>query len=150
VSSPPFIYGFQTPRDLLEKLKRDGDRLWSDVTPDNLFNYVVTAWSLIDWIKNGPAVGDPVLESARKMLLDDPYLQVCRDLTNHSKHFTLRYSPSVTGVASVGGYGTVPYGSAGYGQGTYAIQAGADTYYVHDLIGEVLLLYETFFATYGL
>ena len=35
-------FGLQTPRDLLEKLKRDGSLLDDEVTSDRLFNFVIT------------------------------------------------------------------------------------------------------------
>jgi len=40
-------YGFRHPRDLYEKLKRDAARL-EEISPDNLFNFMITAWALID------------------------------------------------------------------------------------------------------
>ena len=45
-----------SPRDLFEKRKRDAALLIDDeITTDRFFNFVVTGYSLIDWIKADPA-----------------------------------------------------------------------------------------------
>ncbi len=43
-------YGFSKPRDLLGKLKRDGDKIGDDPNRDDLFNFFVTAAVLNEWI----------------------------------------------------------------------------------------------------
>jgi hypothetical protein len=45
-----FTYGLKTARDLLEKLKWDGSRLDHEVTSGSFFNFVITGYSLIDWL----------------------------------------------------------------------------------------------------
>jgi hypothetical protein len=42
-------FGLETPRDLLEKLKRDAALLREEATSDKFFNFVVTGYSIIDW-----------------------------------------------------------------------------------------------------
>ena len=56
-------YGLQTAKELLEKLRRDAALLDEEVSSDRFFNFVVTGYSLIDWIKNDPAV--PAAEGGR-------------------------------------------------------------------------------------
>jgi len=62
-------YGLRSPRDLLEKLKRDAMLLDEDVTSDRFFNFVVTGYSLVDWAKErpfNPAIGEiGVVEDAQ-------------------------------------------------------------------------------------
>ena len=49
-------YGLRTASDLLAKLEHDAQLLRDEVSSDRFFNFVVTAYSLADWIKNDPAV----------------------------------------------------------------------------------------------
>lgn len=44
-------YGFSRPKDLFEKLKRDAAKLNSQPSPDDVFNFLVTAASLYDWVR---------------------------------------------------------------------------------------------------
>ena len=62
--------GFNTPRDLFEKLKRESVRLDQEVNGDNLFNFVTTAWHLgADWIRKGPTKLSPTMEADRQNLV---------------------------------------------------------------------------------
>lgn len=78
-------------------MKRDGALLEEEVTTDRLFNFVVTAYSLVDWVKNDPKVPldakDPkVLGSLR----DDQWIKVCGDLAIACKHFELTKRRPIT------------------------------------------------------
>lgn len=43
-------YGFSCPQDLFEKLKRDAAKLNTQPNPDDVFNFLVTAASLHEWV----------------------------------------------------------------------------------------------------
>ena len=49
-------YGLRNPRDLLDKLKRDASLLAQGVTSDKFFNFVITGYSIIDWVKNDTSI----------------------------------------------------------------------------------------------
>ena len=53
-------YGFSRPRDLFEKLQRDAAKLSAQPSPDDVFNFLVTAASLNEWVnrfyKDSPLV----------------------------------------------------------------------------------------------
>jgi hypothetical protein len=49
-------YGLQSARDLFAKLQRDAATLDKEVSSDNFFNFVVTGYSLVDWIEKDPSV----------------------------------------------------------------------------------------------
>ncbi len=51
-------FGLRTPRDLLEKLERDAALINDEVTSDRFFNFVVTGYSMVDWIKNDSSIPD--------------------------------------------------------------------------------------------
>jgi hypothetical protein len=61
-------YGLSTAKELLEKLQRDAALLDEEVTSDRFFNFVVTGYSLIDWVKN-----DPVVPAAAKVVVSSFY-----------------------------------------------------------------------------
>jgi hypothetical protein len=151
-------YGLRTPRDLFEKLKREAAKLDSETSPDNLFNFAVTAWHMQDWIREGPAKSAPTIEADRAALRRHPHIQVCRDIANASKHFTLTYSPTISSVHRVpSSPGAIP-GRSGLPmipgsiprKGTIAIVVGSDTYDIRQLNEDVVQLYETFLARHGL
>lgn len=43
-------YGLSTPQDLIEKLSRDGAKLSPEPNPDDVFNFLVTAAAVYEWI----------------------------------------------------------------------------------------------------
>ena len=43
-------YGFSRPQDLFEKLKRDATKLTAQPSPDDVFNFLITAASLNEWV----------------------------------------------------------------------------------------------------
>src|SRR5206468_10738246 len=88
--------------ELLQKLRRDAALLEDEVTSDRLLNFVVTGYSLIDWIKH-----DPTVPAAAKVgseidsLYHDPWLTLCGDLATAAKHFELTTrKPTASGVRS--------------------------------------------------
>ncbi|MBU1215739.1 MAG: hypothetical protein KKF58_06655 [Gammaproteobacteria bacterium] len=44
-------YGICRPQDLFEKLKRDAAKLTAQPNPDDVFNFLITAASLYEWMK---------------------------------------------------------------------------------------------------
>jgi hypothetical protein len=116
----PRTYGLRTSRDLLAKLERDAELLRKEVTSDHFFNFVVTAYSLADWIKNDPSVSQ-VAKDALDLFRSSRTIQICRDLANASKHFTLdprrNPNPRVDSVTSEQGFGMGRFGHGGFGIG---------------------------------
>jgi hypothetical protein len=93
-------YGFKSARDMLAKLQREHARLNTEVSSDNFFNFVVTAYHIIDWVEKDPSVSASAkddLSTMRKNI----YLAACRDVANASKHFVLDYKNQITAKTSV-------------------------------------------------
>ena len=76
----PLTFGLQTPRHLFDKLKRDVALLDDDVTSDRFFNFVVTGYSIIDWLKHEPSVPHAATEGMYK----DRWIKICGDLASYS------------------------------------------------------------------
>jgi hypothetical protein len=94
-------FGLNTPRDLLEKARREfaileSAAMMQDETQmaDALFNFAVTAYHVKDWLEHH-------LSRSRSSVDVDGYvarhpaLLICRDLCNAGKHVVLEYK-SVT------------------------------------------------------
>jgi hypothetical protein len=133
--------------DLFGKLKRDAHLLVDDeVTTDRFFNFVITGYSLIDWVKNDPAYATRSTSS----LGSNQWLRICGDLAIASKHFRLHKRKPVTRSArSHQGYGVGGYGKGGYGVGEESIiielNDGTSMDF-RELIREVLTFWELFFV----
>jgi hypothetical protein len=91
----------------------------NEITSDDFFNFVITGYSLIDWVKH-----DPLLPASARIsqeidrLHKEPWLKVCGDLATASKHYTLtRRTPVVTSAESHSDWGAGRYGRGAYGVG---------------------------------
>lgn len=110
-------YGFGRPQDLFEKLKRDATKLSAQSHADDVFNFLVTAASLQEWVgknfkdvpltsgisaavksrdwKSFPSRGSPWLADAScvpNTHLDERHhivnaLRICWEAAGASKHF---------------------------------------------------------------
>jgi hypothetical protein len=81
-------FNLSSVRDLFAKLQRDAAALEDEVTSDRLFNFVVTGYSLIDWIEHDPSIPTAAkVASALRGLHDDHWLKICGDLATACKHF---------------------------------------------------------------
>jgi hypothetical protein len=112
-------YGLQTARDLFDKLQRDVQLLDEEVTSDRMFNVVVTARHLAEWIEKESGI-DRINE-----LRDTDLFNTCRDIADASKHFELSEDMAkqtrVDEVSSERGFGLGRHGKGGFGVGQESI-----------------------------
>ncbi|MGQ0712677.1 MAG: hypothetical protein ACT4PJ_02975 [Gemmatimonadaceae bacterium] len=140
---------------MLAKLKREHARLENEVTGDDLMNFVITGYHIIDWIKNNTSVSSAVTAGV-KLMYDNLYIAVCRDLANGSKHFDLRsdYKDRVTDKTSViSGYGTGRFGKGAYGVGEPSIVivlTDGQRFDALEFAKQVVAAWEDFFAKHEL
>lgn len=148
-------FGLKCARDLLSKLERDAQLLDQEVTSDRFFNFVVTGYSLIDWIKNDPSVPalakvPPEIESLYK----DRWLKICGDIATASKHLTLtRRTPVTTSASTAQGWSVGRFGKGAWGVGEESIQiveADGTTSTTFDLVAGVLKTWREFFTRHGI
>ena len=147
MSSVPLPIPLSCPRDLFDKLKRDASLLLDDeITTDRFFNFVITGYSLIDWVKADPGFSGVHVQG----LYDDRWLKICGDLANASKHFRLsgRRRTITKSAKSSQGYGVGGYGRGGYGLGEESIEIELNDGTVINLIelvNEVVSAWERIF-----
>jgi hypothetical protein len=146
--------GLSSAPDLFHKLQRDVGRLNKKVTSDCFFDFVVTGYSLIDWVKNDPTLpASARTPAAINGLHQEPWLMVCGDLANASKHFTLtRRKPVTTNATSRTGYGMGRYGKSTYGRGEEDIEVeinNGSAWTALEFACGVLQAWLQFFARHG-
>jgi hypothetical protein len=120
--------GLSSAVDLFHKLQRDIVRIDKEVTSDCFFDMVITGYSLIDWVKNDPSLPPSARTPIEIATLHStPWLKVCGELANASKHFKLnRRAPVVNAATSKTGYGLGRYGISSYGKGEEDIEVEVD------------------------
>jgi len=116
--------GLRSAVDLFYKLQRDTELLNEEVTSDRFFNFVVTGYSLIDWVKHDPALPPPArMGDEIDTLYKEPWLRVCGDLPTASKHFLLtKRTPITANATSAAGYGVGRFGKGAFGTGEESIE----------------------------
>jgi hypothetical protein len=143
-------FGLRTPRDLLEKLKRDGTLLDDEVTSDRFFNFVITGYSLIDWLKHEPTVARSDVEA----MYQDQWIKICGDIANASKHFSLTTrTPIASKVNSQQGFGVGRFGKGGFGVGEEGIVIelnDGSSFSCLELVRKVIETWEEFFRVHAL
>ncbi|WP_029922414.1 hypothetical protein [Nevskia soli] len=148
-------YGLTSIRDLFAKLQRDAAALDEEVNSDRMFNFVITGYSMIDWVKNDPSVPTAAKAAvAVQALRDDIWLKACGELANASKHFVLKkQSPTTASATTAQGYGVGRYGMGGYGVGEESIDIllndGA-SFHCLDLVNGVVGSWQRFFLSHGI
>lgn len=160
---PEIAYGFNKPRDLLEKLRRDYKILDVEATPDAIFNFTITAFHLLeDWIRQQPK--NAINNKAKKKISEklstkssDNAIKICRDIANGSKHFKFdaKYASKkiVTDVTVyTAGFGNSRCGKVPFGGTEQMVKINTEekSYCIHDLKKEVMEFCEDLFETYDI
>jgi len=141
----PLPLPLSSSRDLFGKLQRDAALLEQEVTTDRFFNFVITGYSLIDWVRKDPAMTG--VNIAIDALRAD--LKICGELANAAKHFRLtRRTPVTKAASSKQGYGVGRYGVGRYGIGeesiTVELNDGKQMSCL-DLVNNVIAVWRKFF-----
>lgn len=147
----PLHPGFETAADLYHKLKCDAATITKAVTPHNFFNFVITAHSLCDWAERDPSVSSTAHAAVANVRVS-PWLQMCRDVANGSKHFEVTsYEPSVTDSHGDVGYGSGRFGRGDYSVGEWSItlEHNNNTHEALTVVAQVMAVWHTFFEEYG-
>ncbi len=117
------IHDFGTPRNLFEKLRRDNEKLNENISGDNVFNFVSTAFHLQHWIKNSPLISSEVMKRILRRIGRDGYIKHCQNIARAKEHFKVEVDNA--------------------GKATMAI--GNEEIDVNDFRNEILSLYGNYF-----
>jgi hypothetical protein len=147
------VAGFNSVRDLYGKLQRDAAALNRQVTRDDFYNFVVTGYSMLDWMKNDPSVPSSA-KAAVQGLYADKWLKVCGELANASKHFKLtKKTPFTSSAAASRGFGRGRFARGGWGTGEEGIHvtlSDGRSFHGLDLVQGTLATWQRFFTSHGI
>lgn len=141
------LFELRTPRDMLEKARREHERLVERFDIDNLFNFFVTAYHISDYIRKTDAVPQVVLDT----FLQDQDIKDCRDLCDKGKHLSLSKRPDPRTHVWSGCIGGAPIGVLPIGGGDkWMLFTGDRDVDVEWLAERVLSKWDAFFSANGL
>jgi hypothetical protein len=137
----------RTPRDMLEKAKREHARLSSNFDIDNVFNFFVTANHIRDYIEKTGSVSQAAVEA----FFSDQDMKDCRDLCDKAKHLRLTKRPDPVTHQWSGAIGGAPIGVLPIGGGgRWELWSNDREVDIEWLASRVLQKWEEFFAAHGL
>jgi len=145
--------GFKSISDLHGKLKRDKSLLGEEVTLDHLYNFFLTGYSVVDWVKNDPSVPKSAKE---KSIIDSIYknqwITICGEIANANKHFQLtKPNPTTKSVTSHQGWGTGRFGQGQWGIGEVGLTIELNDgkkYNCFEIVNGVVDFWDAFFLTH--
>ena len=120
-----------SPRDMLEKAKRECSKMKQNLDTDNIFNFFVTTYHIMDRIK---ALGT-VDNAAIQKMFDDEDFKMCNYVCNKGKHAILK---------TVSPYNIHSDGPPG-GEIAYTIRTPGKTLRVEELAKRLIEKWESFF-----
>lgn len=141
------FFEIRSPRDLFKKAKRDFVEMNSDLNTDNIFNFFVTAYHVMDYAKAQGKAGQDAIEK----MYDDEDFQMCNYLCNKGKHLKLdRGDPFQTRHSFGAVYGKAIYDEVKYDEGeSYSLIADGKKIDVTELGHRLLKKWDQFFTDNG-
>ena len=144
------FFELQSPRDLLEKAKRDYVKMKADTSTDSIFNFFVTTYHVVDYVKALDAVSKVAIDQ----LYEDSDFKMCQFLCNKGKHIKLCQESAFEAKhkAATG----VPLGSFVLGTSElgcperFVVVDGGEEVEAVDLGEKLLQKWEAFFAAQGI
>jgi hypothetical protein len=145
------FFEIASPRDLLDKAKRDYEKMKADTSTDTVFNFFVTTYHLVDYVKALGTVGN----SAIDQLYANADFKMCQFLCNKGKHIKLRSSEPYEAKHQP----AIPGGTLGSfvlgvdrlgGLERFVLLDGAQEINVIELGTRLIDKWEAFFATHGI
>lgn len=88
-------------RVILEKAKRELNAMKTKLSADTVFNFFVTAYHIMDYVKNLAGVSKPAIDA----MYADPDFDTCKFICNRGKHLVVTRGPKDVNVRMEGGSG---------------------------------------------
>jgi hypothetical protein len=132
----------KTPRDILEKAKRELIRLKAELNVDNVFNFFVTAYHIQDYIKNSKSAPQANLDA----FIKGSEIQLCKDMCNQGKHLKLSNKKNLNTTHLSGTFGGAPFGALPFNSsGMWLVMSDNQAMEVEILANNVIKKWEEFF-----
>ncbi len=145
------FFEITSPRDLLDKAKRDYEKMKTDTSSDTVFNFFVTAYHVMDYVKALGTIDKPAIDQ----LYADADFRMCQFLCNKGKHIKLRskepfkakHQPAIEG----GTLGSFEFGfDCLGGPERFVLLDGDQVINVIELGERLIDKWEGFFVTHGI
>ncbi len=143
------IFELSTPRHMLEKARRDFEKLSQDTNTNNVFDFFVTAYHIVDYVKALKTVAPDDINA----LYEEPDFRRCKYICNKSKHRTLEKGDDefVTYRRPSSALGEFTLGESALGLGrAYFIIDDAEQVDILDLGRRIVIRWEAFFETHSI
>lgn len=139
----PF-FDISTPRHMFEKATREFEKMSLDLNNDNIFNFFVTMYHIMDYVKAQGTVSQGAMDA----MYNDPDFDMCSFICNKGKHLTLRRGDPFDTQHSGGAMlGVAEFGAFEFGEApSYSLVAGGQVVNVLDLGRQMLQKWEKFLA----
>ena len=143
------FFEISSPRDMLEKAKRELARMQTEVNIDTIFNFFVTTYHVMDYVK----VQGVAPRTAINAMYQDHDFELCRFICNKGKHLILQNGDKVTETVHNPGavFGGAIFGSSMFGQ------APSNTFFIDgqvvdfvNLGNKLIAKWDVFFTNYGI
>lgn len=142
-----FKHEFTTPRNVYDKLVRDYEHLDMVVSGDTFFNFVSTAYFLLEWLKN--AQQNETLSRFVKRLAKDPNIKICKDILTFKVTYSITIDDPELEEGSIFEHVRLPenYDLPAYTNGTrkFKLIIGNNEYDIFKFKEEVLNLFNIYF-----
>ena len=138
-----------TPRQMLEKAKREYQKLTESLDSDNIFNFFVTAYHVVDHVKKLVTIP----KEAMNRIYLNPDFKKCKYICNKSKHRVLSKDDDefITYRRPAATLGEFTLGESALGIGrAYFIIDGTEQVDVLELGQRIIDLWETFFKKHNI
>ena len=142
------FFEISSARDMLGKAKRELEKMNSDLTTDTVFNFFVTAYHVMDYVK---AQGKASKIEIDKMYAD-PDFEMCNFICNKGKHIRLKKGSSYKTIYNPGALlGAANFGEVEFAESkSYVVVDGHVKVNVLDLSERLIAKWETFFSRNGI
>ena len=143
------FFELTTPRDMLEKAKRELIRLEENLHIDHVYNFFTTAYHIQDYLKNGNYLSQSEVDK----FFNDQDLKDCRDICHKGKHLKLeRTNAPKTVIYDNCLSGNTPLGSLRFDGGTEWVMVAYDGREadINTLARSIISKWEKFFENHNL
>jgi hypothetical protein len=144
------FFRLKSPTDMLEKARRERDRMVADVHVDHVYNFFVTAAHVADYVKHSGAVEQRHLDEFRQ----NPTYKLCRDLCDNGKHTILTKDGRETPNAGVfeNSMFRAPFGTWNFGpqKENWMVLVDGRWVSVLQIANKILALWSAFFEQHGI
>ena len=144
------LFLMKNASDMLEKAKRERQRMADGMDIDHVYNFFVTVVHVADYVRHSGLVSQVELDQFRT----HPTFKLCRDLCDSGKHMVLTKQGRETPTSGVfeNNMFRSPFGTFNFGPQTenWMVQSDGTWVSVSLIAAEIIALWDAFFKRHQL